>query len=277
MQEAPPVDLSLIEGAAVLLVEDNLFNQQVARDLLEEVGAAVTLANNGQEAIDWLLKAHFDCVLMDVQMPVMDGLEATRQIRANPALSSTRVIGLTANAGPEDQAGCFEAGMNDFVSKPIDPDRLLAVLAASLTPQPRQNLPARAPSAAVDLPLPPAALSAAAAGTAPDIDLAVLAKSINNNPEKIRKYALMFVSSMHDTLAEIGATLVQADMVGVAALGHRAKSSARTVGAMGFADLCQSLEQCRRAEDYDKARGIFAQMQPLLARISGQIDEKYND
>ena len=76
---------------------------------------------------------------------------------------------------------------------------------------------------------------------------------------------------------EVEATLTQADMVGVAALGHRAKSSARTVGAMGFADLCQSLEQCRHAEDYDKARGIVAQMRPLLSRISGQIDKELNE
>ena len=283
VQEAPPVDLGLIKGAAVLLVEDNLFNQQVARELLEQAGAAVTLANNGQEAIDWLLKAPFDCVLMDVQMPVMDGLEATRQIRANPALSSNRVIGLTANAGPEDQAGCFEAGMNDFVSKPIDPDRLLAVLAASLARQPGQGQPAHAASTAAAWPLPsarpvpPAVIDDAAVGDASVIDLAVLAKTLGHNPEKIRKIALMFASSIHGTLAEVAAALEHADMVRVAALGHRDKSSARTVGAMGFADLCQALEQCNRAEDYDKARGIFAQMQPLLARISGQIDKELNE
>ncbi len=108
------------------------------------------------------------------------------------------------------------------------------------------------------------------------IDLAVLAKTVSDNPEKIRKYALMFVSSMHDTLAEVAATLAQADMVGVAALGHRVKSSAATVWAMGFADLCQALEQCNRAGDYDKACGIVAQMRPLLTRISEQIDKEFN-
>ncbi len=277
-QEArPPVDLSLIKGAAVLLVEDNLFNQQVARELLEEAGAAVTLADNGQEAIDWLLQAHCDCVLMDIQMPVMDGLEATRQIRANPALSSTPVIGLTANAGQEDQAHCFQAGMNDVVSKPFEPDRLLAVLATWLAQQPGQSQPAHAASTAAARPLPPVAVSEAAAGDASVIDLAVLANIVSPNPEKIRKYALMFVSSTHDTLAEVEATLAHADMVGVAALGHRAKSSARMVGAMGFADLCQALEQCTQAGDYDKACGIVAQMQPLLARISEQIDKEFNE
>ncbi|WP_372825439.1 response regulator, partial [Polaromonas sp.] len=134
----PPVDLSLIKGAAVLLVDDNLLNQEVACELLEQAGATVTLANNGQEAIHWLLKAHFDCVLMDIQMPVMDGLEATRQIRANPALSCIAVIGLTANAEQEDQARCLEAGMNDFVSKPFELDRLFAVLATWLAQRPHE-------------------------------------------------------------------------------------------------------------------------------------------
>ncbi len=120
-------------------------------------------------------------------------------------------------------------------------------------------------------------MSEAAAGDVSVIDLAVLAKTVSHNPEKIRKYALMFVSSMHDTLAEVKATLAQADMMGVAALGHRAKSSARTVGAMGFADLCQALEHCKRAVDYDKACGIVAQMQPLLARISEHLDKKLNE
>ncbi len=282
----PSFDPSRIKGAAILLVEDNLFNQQVGQEILEDAGAIVTIANNGQEAIDWLLKAHFDCVLMDVQMPVMDGLEATRQIRANPALSATPVIGLTANAGTEDQTRCFDAGMNDFLSKPFDPDRFFAVLSAWLPQRPGLSLPARTDSAEVAQPLPNDAIPAAAisVATAVDvsvidasvIDLAVLAKSVGPKPEKIRKYALMFVSSTHDTLAEITTTLANADMLGVSALGHRAKSSAKTVGALGFADLCLSLEQCKRAEDYDKACGIVAQMQPLLARIAKQIDKETN-
>ena len=84
----------------------------------------------------------------------------------------------------------------------------------------------------------------------------------------------MFVSPMNDTLIEIEATLAQADVAGAAALGHRAKSSVRTVGAAGFADLCQALEHCTRAEDYDKTRGIIEKMRPLLTRIVGQIDKE---
>ncbi|MBL8512257.1 MAG: response regulator, partial [Betaproteobacteria bacterium] len=115
------VDLTPIHGTTILLVEDNLFNQQVARELLEDNGAAVCVANNGQEALELLSNQAFDCILMDVQMPIMDGLEATRRIRATPAFAPNRIIAMTANASQEDRARCLEAGMNDFVSKPVSP------------------------------------------------------------------------------------------------------------------------------------------------------------
>ncbi len=119
-------------GTHILLVEDNLFNQEVAKGLLEEIGVHVVLASNGQEALDYLRVQQFDCVLMDVQMPVMDGLEATRQIRATPSLAANRVIAMTANAGVEDQARCRAAGMDDFIAKPISPLQLYATLAKYL-------------------------------------------------------------------------------------------------------------------------------------------------
>ena len=118
-----------IRGASILLVEDNIFSQQVGQELLEDGGATVCVANNGKEAIDLLLKERFDCVLMDVQMPVMDGFEATRLIRAHPKLSGTLVIAMTANAGRDDQQRCMDAGMDEFVTKPVAPRLLFAVLA----------------------------------------------------------------------------------------------------------------------------------------------------
>ncbi|WP_229489740.1 CHASE domain-containing protein [Pseudoduganella namucuonensis] len=120
--------METIKGAAILLVEDNVFSQQVGQELLEDAGATVSIANNGKEAIDMLLRDKFDCVLMDVQMPVMDGYEATRLIRSHPKLAGTLVIAMTANAGREDQARCIAAGMDEFVTKPIAPNLLFTVL-----------------------------------------------------------------------------------------------------------------------------------------------------
>lgn len=118
----------LLKNVSVLLVDDHKFNQQIAQELIENVGASVCIANNGQEAIDWLKKRRFDCVLMDIQMPVMDGLEATQQIRAMSGLTSVRIIGMTANVAQEDWARCYDAGMDDVLTKPFKPSGLYDML-----------------------------------------------------------------------------------------------------------------------------------------------------
>ncbi|MET0266373.1 MAG: CHASE domain-containing protein [Duganella sp.] len=136
--------LDSIRGASILLVEDNIFSQQVGQELLEDSGATVCVANNGKEAIDLLLKGHFDCVLMDVQMPVMDGYETTRLIRAHPRLSATLVIAMTANAGRDDQQRCLAAGMDEFVTKPVAPRLLFSILSRWLGQRARASAAANA-------------------------------------------------------------------------------------------------------------------------------------
>lgn len=124
-----------LKGFTVLVVEDNELNQQVAKGLLEYNGATVALANHGEEALDMLSRSSFDCVLMDIQMPVMDGLEATRLIRANPQRSDALIIAVTANADQHHKDLCRDAGMNDFLAKPIDPEQLVSTLLKWLAPE----------------------------------------------------------------------------------------------------------------------------------------------
>jgi CheY-like chemotaxis protein len=115
----------------VLLVEDNRINQRLASKLLEDRGYRVTLAENGQLALDALAQARFAAVLMDMQMPVMDGLEATRRIRAREAAEArarTPIIAMTANAMQGDRERCLAAGMDDYISKPINADELFRQL-----------------------------------------------------------------------------------------------------------------------------------------------------
>ena len=121
-------DENALEGitAKVLLVEDNKVNQMVARKLLEKQGCIVTIANNGVEALDTLQKAEFHLVLMDCQMPVMDGFEATRKIRQSG--NTIPIVALTANAQNTDRDACLDAGMNDFLSKPFDPRKLYQLI-----------------------------------------------------------------------------------------------------------------------------------------------------
>ncbi|NQV02232.1 MAG: response regulator, partial [Bacteroidia bacterium] len=117
-----------VKGAQILLVEDNKINQRVAQDLLTQAGLCVTIANNGKEAVELAETTVFDVILMDIQMPEMDGFEATRTIRANTSEAHLPIIAMTANAMTGDREKCLAAGMNDHVPKPIEPKILFETL-----------------------------------------------------------------------------------------------------------------------------------------------------
>ncbi|MEO5333942.1 MAG: response regulator [Magnetococcus sp. YQC-5] len=124
-----------IRGARILLVEDNEINQQVATELLELAGMVVTVADNGRVCLEQLQSHSFDVVFMDLQMPVMDGLTATQEIRKNTAHQDLPIIAMTANAMASDRDKCLEAGMNDHVGKPINPHEMFGVLAKWVKPR----------------------------------------------------------------------------------------------------------------------------------------------
>jgi two-component system sensor histidine kinase/response regulator len=124
----PPEELAALRGASVLVVEDSRINQQIAEELLTAVGVAVTLANHGEEALVLLQQHCFDAVLMDLQMPVMDGFVATGKIRAFPSFRDLPVIAMTADAKAEDREASLTAGMNDHVVKSLDPFHLYRTL-----------------------------------------------------------------------------------------------------------------------------------------------------
>ena len=128
MTAGPSFDIERMRGARVLLVEDNEINQEVAIGQLEDAEVFVDLAENGAEAVRMARENDYDVVLMDMQMPVMDGIEATRILRSDPRFETLPIIAMTANALVSDREMCLEAGMNDHIAKPIDPDQLFGVL-----------------------------------------------------------------------------------------------------------------------------------------------------
>jgi len=136
----PALDLSALRGRHILLAEDNQINQEVALELLEDAGLKVDVVGDGVAALAMASRTDYDLILMDVQMPHMDGITATREIRRLPERLAVPILAMTANAFNEDRAQCVAAGMNDHVAKPVDPDRLFAALlhwlpAQATTPQ----------------------------------------------------------------------------------------------------------------------------------------------
>ncbi|HLO61544.1 MAG TPA: MASE3 domain-containing protein [Azonexus sp.] len=128
MVDVPEASTMDLHGKRVLLVEDEPINQEIAVELLADVGMEVEVAADGLEAVEWVRRRKFDFVLMDMQMPRLDGLGATEQIRGLPGASRIPIIAMTANAFNEDRARCLKAGMNDFLSKPFMPDELYGKL-----------------------------------------------------------------------------------------------------------------------------------------------------
>ncbi len=120
---------------AILLVEDDPINQEVAMELLRAPGYRIDVAVDGADALVKALDRRYDLILMDLQMPVMDGFEATRRLRATPAYARTPIIAMTANVFVEDQERCLAVGMDDFIAKPVDPELLLATVARWLGTQ----------------------------------------------------------------------------------------------------------------------------------------------
>ncbi len=134
---AEPVDPAGLAGVRILLVEDNLFNQELALELLSDAGAQVSVAGDGAAALALLDEASFDLVLMDVQMPVMDGLEATRRIRLDARFQHLPIIAMTAGALAEEREQTLRAGMNDHITKPMDVDLMFATIAKWIKASPR--------------------------------------------------------------------------------------------------------------------------------------------
>ena len=233
--------------------------------MLEEAGCEVCLAHNGLEALDLLAKAAFDCVLMDVQMPVMDGLHATGLIRLDPRLRGVRIIAMTATATSEDRARCMAAGMDDFISKPVQPALLYQTVARWIAPR-TEPLPALRQKAG-------ASYRTMLPGDPAIIDLTILAKLLSYDPAKVRKFAFKFLQSTQDGLADMEVALAAANLGRIRELGHRMKSSARTVGALGMAALLQELEDLPQGEAgiEAQARICIERMWPLLTQISEHI------
>jgi PAS domain S-box-containing protein len=247
-----------LSGLRVLLVEDNEFNRQLASALLTRAGIEVSLANDGVEAVQAAQPGQFDAVLMDIQMPRMDGLEATRQIRSNPALADLPIIAMTANTMAGDRESYLGAGMNDYVPKPINIDVMYAALARCTKRNIRPiKLPAtterHAPKilpAFDPLVFDPAKAIAGMGGE--DTYLIVLEKFIANQTESVQ--------AIQDAIDA-------ADMQTAGRLAHTLKGIAATVGAATLSKTALQLETAIKKGDSGKCPELIVLAESELVSV----------
>ena len=221
--EEAVAELKRLPYDLVLLVEDNEFNQEVATEFLSMLGLETVLAADGEQALARLQATSFDLVLMDLQMPVMDGYEATRRIRSDPSLAALPIIAMTAHAMTQERERCAALGMNDYVTKPIDPERFAATLATWTRPA--------APPAQGEVRV---RLEPGAAPVLPGIAYAKGLALCLGAPDRFEKRLKRFIQIIENPAEEIRSALARGD----AGTAHRgAHSMVSAAGMIGAEDL----------------------------------------
>jgi two-component system sensor histidine kinase/response regulator len=251
--------LAKLRGSEVLVVEDGELNQEVICDFLKQAGLQVRLANDGEEALRALADGTPDCVLMDCQMPVMDGFEATRRLRAQERYRGLPVIALTANAMTGDRERCLAAGMDDFLSKPFNFSDLLAVLVRWIRPR-QAPVPAPPDAQAEEPPadLPPL----------PGIDTAKgLAFTGGRLPFYIKLLKKFRDVRGGDFQTKLRAMQGDGDWVAATRLAHTLKSTARTLGADALGNLAAQLEDDAQHGDAEDYANTLKTLDEELSRI----------
>jgi signal transduction histidine kinase/DNA-binding response OmpR family regulator/HPt (histidine-containing phosphotransfer) domain-containing protein len=224
--DTPPA-ISRPRALRVLLAEDNVVNQRVAVGMLSARGHSVTVANNGAEALAALAGGTFDLVLMDVQMPVMGGLEATAEIRRRERASGAhvRIVAMTAHAMRGDRDRCLAAGMDGYLSKPIDPQTLFAVVEQD---------------AAAPIQLEPAA----PAGPRTPVDMDAVMRRLSGDQNLFQEVAQLFLEDCPRRLENIDAAVASADLGQIRSAAHALKGAAATLSAAGLVAAAGALEAC---------------------------------
>lgn len=257
----PEAEATRVKGARILLAEDNEINQQVAREILEGAGLLVTVSANGQEALQQACDGDFDAVLMDIQMPVMDGFSAAAAIRRVERLKDLPIIAMTAHAMAGDSERSLEAGMNDHITKPIDPVALIATLAHWIKDRERTVQPVEvngegAPEAEIELPK-----------RLEGIDMDEGLTRIGGNKKLYRSLLVKFRNEYHQADHEIISLLDQKKMDDARRLAHSIKGVAGNLGARLLYAAGAELEEAIQKNGVDNMSVLTEKFAQELTRV----------
>jgi signal transduction histidine kinase/CheY-like chemotaxis protein/HPt (histidine-containing phosphotransfer) domain-containing protein len=250
-RDTPPEEIPA-RGLAVLVVDDNQVNQTVAAELLRRDGYQVEIAEDGRQAVAAAARRRFDAVLMDCQMPVMDGFEATRQIRdAEQGATRVPIIALTSSSMREDREEALAAGMDAFLAKPVTAEALTATVARWTREATRRPAPAD------EQPDAPPVLDGAVFGALAGTDASLAAE-----------LARLFARESRAALAGLRAAMAERDGADIARAAHGLKGSASTLGAVRVSDLATQIERAGRDGRVDDAAALLEQLVPAVDRAS---------
>jgi two-component system, sensor histidine kinase and response regulator len=260
----PRTQLASIQGAHILLVEDNTINQQVAREFLERSGLQVTVAENGEEALARLECQNFDAVLMDLQMPVMDGLEASRRIRAQERFHALPIIAMTAAVMPLDRAACQSAGMNDHVAKPILPDELRAALLRHIKARSPATSTGAAPAlSAMELP-----------DELPGFAWHDVLETLGGNRGLLRTLLLQFAGQFADAAVHVANLLRTGKQQEAGDYLHQIKGVAANLGAEHLRQASATLEEQVKTGQTPGGEAAFGQSLQQALRAIATLDRR---
>ena len=267
---AADAQLDSIGGARILLVEDDEFNQQVAGELLTDAGFSVDLAANGRIALDMIRATAYDLVLMDMRMPVMDGISATRELRREPRYQDLPVVALSADAQRRDRTACIAAGMNDLVGKPIEPQALWRALLRWIKPRP-------APMATP--PRPPAMEQPALPPDIAGLDMADGLRRVLGKKPLYLALLRRFAAGQEAVVAAILSALQADDHDTAQRFAHTLKGLSGNIGARAVQEQAERLDaaigqRLPRQAVAACVAGLDAALAPLLAALKRQLPQE---
>ncbi|MFQ3172070.1 MAG: two-component system sensor histidine kinase/response regulator [Oleispira sp.] len=255
-------------NARILIVEDNATNQFVAQCILEEFGIKADITADGKEAITALETMQYDLVFMDCQMPVLDGYNTTRHIRdihSKVLDSAIPIIAMTANAMQGDRGKCIDAGMNDFISKPIESNKVLQVLRYWLPEHERTGMQKKALMASVN--------EASAKPKAVIFDASAMRQRLMNNENLIRKVIETFSSDMESQIKILSTAIVNEDFITTVAQAHKIKGAAANVSGIALSALALAIENAGKAEDLKTLLNMQPRIENSFILLKAAMDE----